>query len=140
MNYIQPFKRPLSSISPTIVEYPNKKVFIAHASAGGSRIISQVVQHLWHTLDRGLTSAEALAEPRMHDQLSPNEVSFEWGSELYGVKGFNNETTAYIASLGAQVTFVEPLRTTAQSLRVLPDGSFEAAGEPRQLSSAGVTV
>ncbi|KAH6669494.1 gamma-glutamyltranspeptidase [Halenospora varia] len=139
-NFIRPFKRPLSSISPTIVEFPNGTVYLSHASAGGSRIITEIIQHLWHVLDQNMTSAEALAQPRLHDQLSPNTVSFEWGSELFGVKGYSNETTAFFKEIGANVAFIAPGSTTAQALRRLPNGTFEAAGEPRQLNSGGFAV
>ncbi|KAL3426640.1 gamma-glutamyltranspeptidase [Phlyctema vagabunda] len=139
-NFIEPFKRPLSSISPTIVEYPNGTMYISHASAGGSRIITEVIQHLWHVLDQNKTSAEALAEPRMHDQLSPDTVSFEYASETYGIKGYDNGTTSYLKSLGANVAFVAVGSTTAQGLRLLPNGTFEAASEPRQLNSGGFVI
>ncbi|RDL42431.1 Uncharacterized protein BP5553_02410 [Venustampulla echinocandica] len=139
-NFIRPFKRPLSSISPTIVENPDGSVYISHASAGGSRIITEVIQHLWHVLDQNMTSAQALAQPRLHDQLSPNTVSFEWESELFGVKGYSNETTAFFKSIGANVAFIAPGSTTAQALRRLPNGTFEAAGEPRQLDSGGFAI
>ncbi|KAF4624466.1 hypothetical protein G7Y89_g13705 [Cudoniella acicularis] len=139
-NFIQPFKRPLSSISPTIVEFPNGTVYLSHASAGGSRIITEVIQHLWHVLDQNMTSAESLAQPRLHDQLSPNTVSFEWGSELFGIQGYSNETTAFFREIGANVAFIAPGSTTAQALRRLPNGTFEGAGEPRQLNSGGFAV
>lgn len=139
-NFIRPFKRPLSSISPTIVEFPNGTVYLSHASAGGSRIITEIIQHLWHVLDHNMTSAEALAQPRLHDQLSPNTVTFEWGSELFGVKGYSNETTSFFKEIGANVAFIAPGSTTAQALRRLPNGTFEAAGEPRQLNSGGFAV
>lgn len=87
-----------------------------------------------------MTSAQSLAQPRMHDQLSPNTVSFEWTSEFQGIQGYSNETTAFIASLGSSISFVAPGSTTAQALRVLKNGTFEAAGEPRQLNSAGYAV
>ncbi|KAG9244483.1 gamma-glutamyltranspeptidase [Calycina marina] len=142
-NFILPGKRPLSSISPTIVEHSNGSVYIAHASAGGSRIITEVAQHLWHILDQNMTSAQSLAQPRMHDQLSPNTVSFEYASSLYGIQGYSNETTTFMSEIGAAVTFVAVGSTSAQALRVLgcgADATFEAAGEPRQLNSAGVVV
>ncbi|KAK6607409.1 gamma-glutamyltranspeptidase [Botrytis cinerea] len=139
-NFIQPFKRPLSSISPTIVEYPNGTVYIAHASAGGSRIITEVIQHLWHVLDQNMTSAESLRQPRLHDQLSPNNVYFEYGSDTFGIEGYSNETTAFFEEIGATISFVAVGSTTAQALRRLGNGTFEAAGEPRQLNSAGYTI
>jgi gamma-glutamyltranspeptidase/glutathione hydrolase len=77
----------------------------------------------------------------MHDQLSPNTVSFEWGSELMGVKGYSNVTTAFMSDvIGASVSWIAPGSTTAQALRRLGNGTFEAAGEPRQLNSAGYAI
>jgi gamma-glutamyltranspeptidase/glutathione hydrolase len=78
-----------------------------------------------------MTSAESLAQPRMHDQLSSNTVLFKRGSELLGVKGHTNKTTASMRSVGANVAFITPGSTTAQGLRRFVNGTFEAAGEPR---------
>lgn len=115
-------------------------MYLSHASAGGSRIITEVIQHLWHVLDQKMTSAESLVQPRMHDQLEPNVVSFEYGSELFGVKGYNNETVAYLEADGSAVSWIVPGSTTAQALRRMPNGTFEAAGEPRQLNSGGFAI
>ena len=70
-NFVEPGKRPLSSISPTIVEYlKNGTLYLVVGSAGGSRIITATVQNLWHVLDQNETVKESLAEPRLHDQVS----------------------------------------------------------------------
>jgi len=53
-NYIRPFKRPLSSISPVIVETPDGHVYFIVGAAGGSRIITATVQNVWHVLEKGL--------------------------------------------------------------------------------------
>jgi gamma-glutamyltranspeptidase/glutathione hydrolase len=87
-----------------------------------------------------MTSAQSLAQPRMHDQLSPNTVTFEYGSPFQHVEGYNNETTAFMASIGAKIAFIAPGQTTAQALRRLGNGTFEAAGDPRQLNSAGYAI
>jgi hypothetical protein len=76
----------------------------------------------------------------MHDQLSPDVVSFEWGSEKLGIEGYSNETTAFFKEIGVNITFIEPGSTSAQALRILPNGTFEAAGEPRQINSGGYAV
>ncbi|GAB7358271.1 hypothetical protein MBLNU230_g0421t1 [Neophaeotheca triangularis] len=131
-NYIRPGKRPLSSISPTIVETSSGKLYYAVAAAGGSRIITSVLQNLWNVLDRNMTAKEALAAPRLHDQLVPNRATFEWA--------YDNSTVAYMESLGHNVTWVAPGQSAAQSLRLLENGTFEAAGEPRQENSAGFAV
>lgn len=131
-NYVRPGKRPLSSISPSIVESADGKLYFVVASAGGSRIITAVVQNLWHVLDQNATASEALAAPRLHDQLVPNQVSFEYA--------YNNETVAFMKSLGHNVTWTAPGGSTAQSLMRLSNGTFVAAGEPRQKNSGGFAV
>ena len=132
VNYVAPGKRPLSSISPTIVEHSNGTVFFVTGSAGGSRIITATVQAIWHTVDQGMSAAEALAEPRLHDQLVPNQVSFEYA--------YNNETVAFMQARGHNVTWIAPGQSTAQAIRRLWNGTFDAAGEPRQADSAGLSI
>ena len=69
-NFIQPGKRPLSSIAPTIVEFrENGSLSFVIGSAGGSRIITATVQNLWHVLNGNETVEQSLAEPRLHDQV-----------------------------------------------------------------------
>lgn len=136
-NFIRPGKRPLSSIAPVLVEHLNSTslvdaFYVAIGAAGGSRIITSTIQNLIHILDGGLTTAEALAKPRIHDQLVPALISFEYD--------FDNSTTAFLKSVGANVTWVAPGGSTAQGLRRLPNGTFEAAGEPRQKNSGGFVV
>ncbi|KAJ5096995.1 hypothetical protein N7456_007716 [Penicillium angulare] len=131
-NFIRPGKRPLSSSTPVIVTRPDGSVFLVAGSAGGSRIITATVQNIIHCIDQGLTAAEALAKPRLHDQLVPNQVTFEYP--------YDNSTVAFMEDRGHNVTWVAPVLSTAQLIRVLPNGTFDPAGEPRQLSSAGYSV
>ncbi|KAF2133940.1 gamma-glutamyltranspeptidase [Dothidotthia symphoricarpi CBS 119687] len=135
-NFIRPGKRPLSSISPVIVEHLNatisKALYVVIGAAGGSRIITATIQNLIHILDGNMTTAQALAQPRIHDQLTPALVSFEYA--------FDNSTTSFLKELGANVTWVAPGQSTAQGLRLLTNGTFEAAGEPRQVNSGGFVV
>lgn len=134
-NYIRPGKRPLSSISPTIVEYANGTLHYIIGSAGGSRIITATIQNIWHVLDQGLTAAQALAQPRLHDQLTPATTSFEWSG--LNIQGYDNSTVAYMKSLGHNVSWVAPGSSTAQGIVVLANGTFQAASEPRQSESGG---
>ncbi|CBF75434.1 gamma-glutamyltransferase [Aspergillus nidulans FGSC A4] len=131
-NYIRPGKRPLSSCTPAIVTHPNGTTFFIAGSAGGSRIITATVQNIIHAVDEGLSAAEALARPRLHDQLIPNQVAFEYA--------YDNSTVAFMAARGHNVTWMAPGTSTAQAIRVLPNGTFEAAGEPRQLDAGGFAV
>ena len=131
-NYIRPGKRPLSSISPTIVETANGTLYYVIGAAGGSRIITATLQNIIHVLDQNMTALEALAQPRLHDQLIPNQVSFEYA--------YDNETVAYMKNLGHNVTWIAPGQSTAQGIIRLPNGTFQAAGEPRQLNSGGYAI
>ncbi|KAL0258401.1 hypothetical protein SLS55_007577 [Diplodia seriata] len=132
VNYVRPGKRPLSSIAPVIIEYPNGTLYISVGAAGGSRIITSTIQNIHHMLDEGMTAPEALAEPRLHDQLVPYYVSFEYA--------YDNSTVEFMKERGHNVTWVGPGQSTAQALRLLGNGTFEAAGEPRQKNSGGFAV
>lgn len=131
-NFVRPGKRPLSSISPTIVETPDGHFYYATGAAGGSRIITATLQSVRGVLDLGLDPAGALAAPRLHDQLVPDTTTLEWT--------YDNATAAFLASRGHNVTWVKPGSSSAQALRLLPNGTFEAAGEPRQAASGGFAV
>jgi gamma-glutamyltranspeptidase/glutathione hydrolase len=73
-----PGKRPLSSMTPTIV-LKNGKPFLVTGSPGGSRIITAVLQVITNVIDRGMTVAEAVKAPRLHHQWLPDEVVAEPG-------------------------------------------------------------
>lgn len=66
-NAIAPGKRPLSSMSPTIVT-KNGKVFLVLGSPGGSRIISITLQTALNIIDHGMPPQEAVNAPRIHHQ------------------------------------------------------------------------
>ena len=75
-NAVAPGKRPLSSMSPTIVLRDGKPVFTVGA-AGGPTIISQVVLAIIHFIDHGMTPAKALGQARFHHQWKPNRLLVE---------------------------------------------------------------
>lgn len=73
-----PGKRPLSSMTPTIV-LKNGRVVLVTGSPGGSRIISTVLQVIVNVLDHRMDVAQAVAAPRLHHQWRPDEVRVEAG-------------------------------------------------------------
>jgi len=75
-NAVEARKRPLSSMSPTIV-LKDGEPLIAIGAAGGPKIISQVLLSLVNMLDLGLDPAQALARPRIHHQWFPDELMCE---------------------------------------------------------------
>ena len=129
-NYIRPNKRPMSSISPVMAEFANGTLHAIFGASGGSRIITAVIQTALNILERGMTVDEALKQPRLHDQLLPNQVSFEWN--------YDNSTVDYMIGRSHNVTWASA-GSSVQAIRIV-DGHFEAGGEPRQVDSAGLTV
>lgn len=130
-NYIRGGKRPMSSITPIIAEHPNGTVFFITGAAGGSRIISSTTQVAWHLLEHGMNMSEAMAAPRLHDQLIPNRVQFEWT--------FDKVTVASAVEKGHKSEWVTAA-SSVQGIQRLWDGSYLAVGEPRQKNSGGITV
>lgn len=131
-NFIRPGKRPLSSMSPTIVETPEGRPYFLIGAAGGSRIITSTIQNIHNVIDYEDSVADALARPRWHDQLTPNQITFEWA--------FDNSTVAFLKDLGHTTVHIPPGQSAAQGLLWLRNGTFEAAGEPRQKNSGGFAV
>ncbi len=115
-----PGKRPLSSMSPTIVLKDGKPVLVT-GSPGGSRIISTVLQVIVNVLDYGMDVAAAVDAPRLHHQWLPDEVRIE--------RGFDEATLAALRAKGHKI--VEPMgETSANSIAVTPNGLL-GAPDPR---------
>jgi gamma-glutamyltranspeptidase/glutathione hydrolase len=120
-----PGKRPLSSMSPTIVLKDNKPVLVT-GTPGGSRIISAVLQIVVDVLDYKMDVAAAVAAPRLHHQWMPDVVRVE--------RGFPQETLDALRTRGHEV--VEPLgQTSANSIGATPDGLL-GAPDPRTRGAA----
>ena len=115
-----PGKRPLSSMSPTIVLKDGKPVLVT-GSPGGSRIISTVLQVIVNVLDYRMDIAAAVAAPRLHHQWLPDVVRIE--------RGFADDALAALRAKGHEV--IEPLgQTSANSIAVTPHGLL-GAPDPR---------
>ena len=115
-----PGKRPLSSMSPTIV-LKDGKVVLVTGSPGGSRIISTVLQVIVNVLDYHMDVAAAVAAPRLHHQWMPDDVKVE--------PGFSEEALAGLRAKGHSVT--ESMGySSANSILVTPNGLL-GAPDPR---------
>lgn len=69
-NYPEPYKRPLSSMAPVIIEHTDGSLYLAAGGSGGSRIFGSVFQTILN-LDWGLDASQAVEFGRLHDQLYP---------------------------------------------------------------------
>jgi gamma-glutamyltranspeptidase / glutathione hydrolase len=114
-------KRPLSSMSPTIV-FRDGRVFLVTGTPGGSRIITMVLQVILNVIDHQMNIAEAVTAPRMHHQWLPDQVFAE--------RGFSPDTIRLLEQRGHKVVTGATFGS-ANSILVAPDG-LTAAADPRQ--------
>ena len=80
-NAIAPAKRPLSSMTPAIVEKDGRAVFVI-GSPGGPRIITAVLETLMNLVDFGMDPNAAVAASRLHQQYLPDTVFYETAGVL----------------------------------------------------------
>jgi gamma-glutamyltranspeptidase / glutathione hydrolase len=123
-----PMKRPLSSMSPTLV-FKDGKLVMATGSPGGSRIITVVLQVIVNVIDHGLNVAEAENAPRAHDQLFPDELRVERGISL--------DTVRLLEAMGHKVVLGEAMGSANTIVRA-PDGELSGASDLRQRGTLAV--
>ena len=126
-NAVEANKRPLSSMSPTLV-FKDNKPYIVTGSPGGSRIITTVTQVISNVIDHDMNIAEATHAPRIHDQWLPDEIRIE--------KALNIDTVRKLESMGHKVSPQATMGST-QSIMVTPDGVY-GSSDPRIVDAAVV--
>lgn len=120
-----PNKRPLSSMTPTIVTKNGRPVIVT-GSPGGSRIITTVLQVIVNVIDRNMDAYEAVASPRVHHQWSPDRVLVE--------QGLPNEALTALEGRGHKLDRRPYGGTSANTILVTPRGLVGAA-DPRTRGS-----
>ena len=123
-NKIEPFKRPLSSMTPTLVLQNGKPVY-ATGSPGGSRIITAVLQFLLNTLEFKMEISDATVAPRIHHQWKPDVLMLETGFDIHHA--------AKIETLGQRIYISGP-GTSLESIE-LKNGLFYGFGDTRRPDS-----
>jgi gamma-glutamyltranspeptidase/glutathione hydrolase len=76
-NAVEPAKRPLSSMTPTIVLRKDGSLWFALGARGGPRIITAVLQTVTNVIDFGMNIQQAMDAPRIHQQWLPDEIVYE---------------------------------------------------------------
>ena len=123
-NKIEPFKRPLSSMTPTIV-FEEDEPILATGSPGGSVIITAVLQFLLNTLVFEMEISDATIAPRVHQQWGPDILFLE--------KGFDMNAGKEIESYGQKILISGP-RTSLESLQI-KENLFYGFGDTRRPDS-----
>lgn len=112
-NAVQPMKRPLSSMTPTIVLRKDGQVWFALGARGGPRIISAVLQSVINVIDHDMNIQQAIDAPRIHQQWFPDEVLFE-------PYGMSPDTLSVLRSYGHK--FAERPGYIASATGIMIDG------------------
>lgn len=107
-NAVEPGKRPLSSMTPTLVFKDGQPVLVT-GSPGGSRIITTVLQILLNVIDHQMNIAEATVAPRVHHQWLPDELRIE--------EGLSPDTIRVLEEMGHTVVIKDAMGSTQSIVR-----------------------
>jgi gamma-glutamyltranspeptidase/glutathione hydrolase len=121
-NAIEPEKRMLSSMTPTIVA-KDGKLFMVVGTPGGSTIITSVYQVISNVIDHGMTLTEAVAAKRFHHQWKPDVIFAEENT-------FDSLIVLDLETMGHQVEKRGNIGRV-DAIIALPDGKLEGAADPR---------
>jgi gamma-glutamyltranspeptidase/glutathione hydrolase len=124
-NAIQPRKRPLSSMTPTIVTRDGHLALVL-GTPGGPTIINSVLEVLLNVVDFGMNMQDAVNWPRIHHQWLPDQLLLE--------RGISPDTVALLKARGHQVKMVNALGEVAAIQA--RDGWLEGAADPRTAGTA----
>jgi gamma-glutamyltranspeptidase/glutathione hydrolase len=128
-NAIRPGKRPLSSMTPTIVEKDGRPVFVL-GSPGGPRIITAVLETLMNLVDFSQTPAAAVAAPRFHHQYLPDTVFYE-------TPGLPPDTLSGLATMGYSLKEQSPWGAV-ELIAIDAGGGLTGVNDPRRPAGAAM--
>ena len=127
-NKVEPGKRMLSSMSPTIVKKNGRNVLVT-GSPGGSRIITTTLQVILNVIDHGMNIQTAVSVPRMHHQWLPDEIRIE--------QGISSDTIRLLEERGHTVVRGSAMGAI-QSIMVGKDGTLYGGADPRRSTSSAM--
>lgn len=123
-NSLEPGRRPLSSMTPTIVLGPTDELRAVLGSPGGPKIITTVAQVIINIVDFGMDVRTAIDAPRVHHQLLPDELKFE-------DRGADATTLGALAQMGHEIYPNAGYFGDVQLILRETDGALFGASDPR---------
>jgi len=135
LNYPAPFKKPLSSMSPSILLDSNSgEVKLIGGASGGPRIITATAQVILNVIARGMDLLSAVVAPRLHNQLFPEKVDLEYEHQIrYGTSTITTTQQVFqdLVDRGQNATMYDSGMGVTQFV-VLQDGEITAVADPRK--------
>ncbi|MEM8965891.1 MAG: gamma-glutamyltransferase [Bacteroidota bacterium] len=126
-NAIEPGKRMLSSMSPTIVE-KNGELYMVLGTPGGSTIINVIYQNIINVIDHGMSMQDAVDAKKTHSQWLPDRIVVEEGA-------IDSLVAQQLQEKGHDLRFFPQLGRT-EAILVRPDGSYEGAADVTRTGDA----
>ena len=126
-NAINAGKRPLSSMTPTMV-FKDGRPWLVTGSPGGSRIITSVLQMIVNVIDHGMNIADASSVPRIHHQWLPDRLQLE--------SGFSIDTVREIIKRGHEISEAQAMGSLQSVIR--RDDLFRGSSDPRRPRAGSV--
>ena len=131
VNKIEPGKKPLSSMSPTVVLKPDGSPFLVLGTPGGSRIFSGVAEVISRVIDSKMDLHTAISVPKIWNCSNKNNLQYENPLKGYEQYALTDETIAKLTEMGHG-----ELKTTAsgafQCIMFMDDGTLYGTADPRQ--------
>lgn len=128
-NTIQPGKRMLSSMTPTIVIAPDGRTELVTGTPGGGTIITTVFQMVTNHIDFGLPVQTSVNAPRFHHQNLPDVIFYER-------RGLRSDVIAELTRRGHEMRERVGYSGAVESIYIAPDGTRFGAADPRGGSAA----
>ncbi len=131
VNKIEPGKKPLSSMSPTVVLKPDGSPFLVLGTPGGSRIFSGVAEVISRVIDSKMDLHTAISVPKIWNCSNKNNLQYENPLKGYEQYALTDETIAKLTEMGHG-----ELKTAAsgafQCIMFMDDGTLYGTADPRQ--------
>ncbi|MDL0432596.1 gamma-glutamyltransferase [Marinobacter sp. TBZ242] len=127
-NRVEPGKRMLSSMSPTIVRRDGRN-YLVTGSPGGSRIITTTLQVLLNVIDHNMNIQSAVSAPRIHHQWLPDEIRIE--------QGISPDTVRLLEGKGHKVVTGSAMGAI-QSILIDSEGTLHGGADPRRSTSSAM--
>ena len=127
-NKVEPGKRMLSSMSPTIVRKDDRN-FLVTGSPGGSRIITTTLQVIMNVIDHNMNIQTAVSAPRIHHQWLPDEIRVE--------QGISPDTLDLLRARGHTINTGSAMGAI-QSILIGEDGTLYGGADPRRSTSSAM--
>ncbi len=128
VNAIQPGKRMLSAMSPTIVVDPQGRLMMVIGAAGGPTIITGVAQVILNVIDQHMSLPDAMFAPRVHEQAWPDAITYEAG-------GLSHSAIDSLQAMGHKLRATTSL-TNVNAIMRGADGRWVGVYEPRATGAA----